>query len=397
MKLDGEMRVQQQGKTEPIRLSAEAVHELSERILVVGKTGLVEKSARFYDKAQAAFTVGGQRNERLLRTDRRLLVAQRQNDQFLLYCPATALTRDELGLTSEHFDTLTLTGLLPGRPVAVGDTWKPTNSVVQALCGFEGLAEQSLGCKLEGVKDNLATVRVTGDVKGIDLGALAKLTIDAVVRYDLTAKCLVELEWKQKDTRDQGPASPAMSVQSTTTLKRQAISLPDTLTDVALVSVPEGFTPPPARTNLEYQEGKKRFGLLHERGWQLVGEADGHTVFRYLERGDFVAQVTITPWAAAEKGKHLTPEEFKAAMGRTPGWEPERELQAGEVPAGEGRWSYRVSALGRLDGVEVMQNFYLVADAEGRQVVLAFTLSPKQAEKLGSHDLALVGSLEIQK
>src|SRR5262249_27244401 len=156
-------------------------------------------------------------------------------------------TSEELSLTSEHFDTLALTGLLPGRAVAVGDTWKLTNSVVQALCSFEGLAEQHLNCKLEGVKDNLATVKIEGDVKGIDLGALVKLTIDATYRYDLTTKHLMELEWQQKDERDQGPASPAMSAQSTTTLKRQTISQPDSLNDVALVSVPEGFTVPAAQ------------------------------------------------------------------------------------------------------------------------------------------------------
>jgi hypothetical protein len=396
MKLTGEMRVQQQGKIEPIRLSAEASHEFPERVLVAGKTGLVEKSARLYEKAQGAFTVGGRRSERQLRTDRRLVVAQRQNDQLLLYCPKAALTREELSLTSEHFDTLTLTGLLPGRAVAVGDTWKPANAVVQALCGFEGLAEHHLGCKLEGVKDNLATVRVAGDAKGIDTGALAKLSIDAVYHYDLAAKRLVDLEWQQKDERDQGPASPAMSVQSTTTLKRQPIAQTESLSDVALVSVPEGFTVPPAQTNLEHQEGKKRFELFHERGWQLVGETEQHTVLRYVDRGDFVAQVTITPWTPAGKGKHLSADEFKEAMSRTPGWEPERELQAGEVPGSDGKWIYRVSAMGRLDGVEVMQNFYLVADALGRQVVLAFTFSPKQAEKLGTHDLSLVGSLEIR-
>src|SRR5262249_39949530 len=155
-------------------------------------------------------TVGGTRSERQLRADRRLIVAQRQNDQLLLYCPKAALTREELSLASEHFDTLTLTGLLPGRAVAVGDTWKPANAVVEALCGFEGLAEHHLNCKLEGVKDNLATVRIAGDAKGIDTGALAKLSIDAVYHFDLTAKRLVDLEWQQKDERDQGPASPAM-------------------------------------------------------------------------------------------------------------------------------------------------------------------------------------------
>ena len=114
-------------------------------------------------------------------------------------------------------------------------------------------------------------------------------------------------------------------------------------------------------------------------------------------RSAFIAQLTVTPWTPAEKGKHLSPEAFKEAMAETPGWVPDKELQAGEVPAEDkdGRWIYRLSALGQMDGVAVLQNFYLVAAPTGEQVVLVFTMAPKQAERLGSRDLAIVGSLEF--
>jgi hypothetical protein len=103
----------------------------------------------------------------------------------------------------------------------------------------------------------------------------------------------------------------------------------------------------------------------------------------------------LTPWTRAEKGKHLSPEEFKQAMAETPGWEQEQELQAGEVPAEGGRWIYRLSALGQLDGAKVMQNFYLVAGPGGQQLVLVFTLTPKRTEQLGTRDLSLAGSIEF--
>jgi hypothetical protein len=114
-----------------------------------------------------------------------------------------------------------------------------------------------------------------------------------------------------------------------------------------------------------------------------------------MERGDFVAQATLSPWTKAEKGKHLSGEEFQEAMDATPGWQPEKVLQTGEVPAEGGRWMYRISALGKLDGSEVMQNFYLIASPEGEQLVIAFTMTPKQAERLGTRDLALAGSIEL--
>jgi hypothetical protein len=45
--------------------------------------------------------------------------------------------------------------------------------------------------------------------------------------------------------------------------------------------------------------------------------------------------------------------------------------------------------------VAVLQNFYLVAAPTGEQVVLTFTLTAKQADKLGARDLSLAGSIEV--
>ena len=64
------------------------------------------------------------------------------------------------------------------------------------------------------------------------------------------------------------------------------------------------------------------------------------------------------------------------------------------MPCEGGRWAYRVSAVGQTDGLKVMQNFYLVAGPEGEQVVLAFTMTPAQAKKLGKKDQALADALQ---
>jgi hypothetical protein len=399
MSLAGELKVNRDGKAVAIKLTAPATHEFPERILKVGDNGLPEKSARVYEKAHAAIGVGDEHSERSLRAERRLMVAQRHQDHYLVYCPAGPLTREELELTSEHFDTLTLTGLLPDRDraVSVGDNWKPSNAVVQALCGFEGLTEHSLVCKLEEAKDNIARVSVTGTATGIELGALIKLRVEASYRFDLGAKHLIGVEWQQTDDRDQGPASPASSVQTTTKLTRAAIEQPECLNNLAVVVIPDRFDPPASMLELDYRDPKGRFALMHGRDWQTVGQTRDHLILRLVDDGDFVAQVTITPWTAAEKGKHLSADAFKEAMQRTPGWEMEQELQAGEVPvpAGDGRWIYRISALGKMDGTDVMQNFYLVAGPGGEQVVLLFTMTPKKATKLGERDLSMAGSLDF--
>src|SRR5262249_52843267 len=136
MTLAGELHIRQNGKIVPIKLEASATHEFPERILVPGAGGLVLKTARFYDKAQAAINAGGEKSERSLRADRRLSVAQRHKEQSSVYSPAGPLTREELDLIAEDFDTLSILGVLPAKPVAVDETWNVPNSVVQALCNF---------------------------------------------------------------------------------------------------------------------------------------------------------------------------------------------------------------------------------------------------------------------
>src|SRR5262249_1183009 len=279
-----------------------------------------------YDTAKATLTVAGDRSERTLRDGRRLLVAHRHKDQVVVYSPVGPLTREELELTGEHLDTLTLAALLPGKAVNVGDTGKAPNARAQTLGAFEGLTSQDLTCKLEAVQGATATVSVTGTANGISLGAVVKLTIRATCRFDLGKQRLVAVEWKQTDEREAGPASPALKLEGTTKLTRAAVEQPKELADVALVTLPEGDEPPEPLLPLVYQDPRGRYTLHFQRDWQLVGETEQHLILRLLDRGDFVAQATVTPWKPARPGGHLAPDEFKQAMARTPGWEPEQEL-----------------------------------------------------------------------
>lgn len=395
MKLFGEMRFRKDSGVFPVKLTASASHTYSERALVV-VGNLVHKSARIYDVARVVIDRGSDHSASDLRSSRKLVVAQRNKDLHTAYSPAGALYRNELELISGHFDTLSIAGLLPGKEVKVGETWKVPTLVAQALCSLEGMTENKIEGKLEKVSGDLATIHFTGTGAGVDAGAMVKLTLEASALFDNKAKKITRVVWKQKSERDQGPISPASTMTIEVTVDRKPIPQPIELSDVALVVVPEGFTPPPGpMTNIEYRDPKGRFALLHTRDWHLTAVTGEHTVLRLMDRGDYIAQVTVTPWTKAKKGEHLAPEAFKNAVRNTSGWRPEKELQSGEVPSTEGKYIYRLSEQGQLDGLPVLQNFFLVAAPTGEQVVLTFTLSPKVADKLGARDLSMAASIEV--
>lgn len=396
MKLTGELRVVKDSKPAALKLSATGEHQFVERFLALDPHGQVEKVARAYESAKAVITLEANRSERSLPPERRLVVAQRHKGEGLIYAPAGPFSPEEFELVNGHFDSLALSGLLPGRAVKIGEPWKVTHEAAQALCFFEGLTGQDLECVLKEAKDGVARVEVHGTASGIDQGALVKVNVRATYRFDVGAGRLVGLEWAQTDERDQGPASPAANVESTVTLIRAAVAQPASLSDVALVSVPEGFDPPTNLVQFHYHHtGKGTFDLLYGREWQIVGRTDEHVVMRLLDRGDFVAQVTVTPWEQAKPGEHVSPQAFREAMAKTPGWEQGDVVDEGELPPESAGWLYRFSVPGRMDGTKVVQNFYLAAGPNGDQIVLAFTMTPAQASKLGTRDLTLVRGLTL--
>lgn len=397
MTLKGELRVSRDGKTTALPISANANHAFVERVLQAKEKGLPEKVARYYGLARSVANVDGHAQARSLRDERKLIVAQRHKEQFLAYSPAGPMTREEVDVASEHFDTLALTGLLPEKDVNVGDSWKLSNEAVQSLCIFEALISHDLTAKLEEIKDGFAAIVIGGKSSGIDAGAMVKLTISAKAKYEILAKRIVHLEWTQKDERDQGPVSPAGTVETTTILKRSPIEQPEQLNDSALEGVPRGFEPPAAMTMVHHADQMNRYDVATNRDWRLVAQTDLHIVLRLVDRGELISQASLTPWTKADPGKHASPDDFKQAMAAAPGWQLEDILEAGEIPADNGRWIYRISARGVMDDVKVVQTFYLIANAQGEQVVATFTMKPGQVAKLGSRDLSLIGTIGFPK
>jgi hypothetical protein len=393
----GNLKVTRDGKPAVVKINAKNEHVFVERVLSADKA-VTRKAARFYQTAAANATVDGDRVQRTLPTDRRLIVAQRTGDALFCYSPQGPLTRPDLEIVSEHFETLHLTGLLPGKEVAVGESWKLDSLVAQSLCLFDGLVSHDLTAKFKEVAAGVAIITLDGTAKGIENGAIANLTVSAAVRFDSSTKHIVGIEWKQKDVRDQGPATPGAELEITTSLKREPLAEPPAeLADAVVAAIPATDDPPATMKNLLQRDPKGRYRLLHAREWHVVGQTDYHLIMRYLDRGDFVAQATITPWDNAGAGKHLSPAEFEKLTQQGTNWKVDQVTDRTEVPTDPDRWVYRVSARGELDGSPVVQNFYIVATASGDQMILTFTMRPGGASRIGTRDLELVNAIDFPK
>lgn len=390
--LAGTLQVVRDGKPISIKLQAKNQHNFVQKVVSTDRTA-VRRVVRLYETAVARATVDGERTERTLAPDHRLILAQRTGESLACFALSGPLTRAELEVAGEHFETLHLIGLLPQKEVAVGASWKIENGPAQSLCLFDGLISTDLTAKFASVSGRSAVITVDGTAKGIENGAFATLAVSARVTFDLDAKRIVHVEWKQRDTREQGPVTPGATVESTTVLKREAVAVePD---ELAKARVPAEDAVPGAIRYLLQREPKGRYQFLHDRDWHVVGQTDHHLVMRLLDRGDFVCQATIAPWKAAAAGKHLSPEEFEKLVAA--GWKMEQVLDRSEVGTDGDRWVYRIAARGELEGVAVAQTFYVVATAAGEQMILTFTMKPANAARLGTRDVAVVNAIDFLK
>ncbi|HKB06260.1 MAG TPA: hypothetical protein VKD90_28960 [Gemmataceae bacterium] len=392
--LSGTLKVARDGKPASIRIGAKNEHAFAERILTVEKR-VARNAARHYATAVSRATVDGNPVVRALPADRRQIVAQRNPDGLFCYSPAGPLTRPDLEVVSEHFETLHLPGVLPGRAVRVGESWKLDSTTAQSLCLFDGLISHELNAQLKDVSGQLASISIDGTARGIENGALAALTVAATVRFDLTQKRIVAVEWKQKDVREAGPATPAAEVETVTVLKREPLAKEPA--ELAAAAFPKAADPPLLVKQLLQRDAKGRYQFLHARDWHVVGQTDHHLVLRLLERGDFVAQVTLTPWQNAGRGKQMAAEEFEQLTSTGTGWKPEQVLDRQQVPTDADRRVYRLTVRGTLDGNPVVQSFYLLATATGDQMILTFTMPPASAPRLGTRDLELVNAIEFAR
>ncbi|HXD87019.1 MAG TPA: hypothetical protein VN641_11025 [Urbifossiella sp.] len=389
LSVHGKLFVSQEGKPQEVALTAKAKHRFVEKTLAAAD-GMPARSIRLFDDATASALVGTDKDDHRLPADRKLFIAARTADGLFCFALAGAVTREELDLVSEHFDPHCLPGLLPGKAVKVGNTWAVGNAAAQAAGLFDSLIKNSLTGKLTDVKDGVATFAITGSMEGIENGAKVTLTIDAVGRFQVATGRIVALTWKQTDDREQGPASPASKLEAVVVLQREKLA--EEPKELAAAPIGE---PSARQTMLHFADSKGRYRFEYPRQWHITGQTDDHLVLRLLDRGEFVAQATITAWKKAEAGQHATVEEFKKAVSESPGWVPERVLEDAEVPLGGGRWLYRLSAEGKMAEQPAVQAFHMLAGPRGDQVAVTIAMKPEKVKALGARGLDLIKAIEF--
>jgi hypothetical protein len=376
--------------THPASVKA-SFHFEERRLLPSGREEAAFRALRRYHEAVSTIRVGGQTSVPALRNSRSQIVARATRQGVSTYSPDGPLTATELEILPFPGDPLLLAALLPGREVSVGETWTPDSWIGPAMAAAEVSLNAKMSCKLESVREGLATLRFEGTIEGATKGATSETRLAGTVTYHLQLATITSAEVTHTEKRSIGPLAPGMELTLTTHLRRAAAATEDAIGDAETASVP--LEPPAEALRVEYPA---QFGvtLACDRDWKIFHQTSQLLILRLLDHGGLIAQCNLAPAPRVQAGGRTPETQFQQDIRRSLG-EQLTEIVAAEELVGFENSIYRVIAAGKVKNVDRLWRYYLITAPDGRQASFVFTLDPADQRRLGNRDLDLVGSLRF--
>ncbi len=329
-----------------------------------------------------------------IRPEVSLLLAERRDvdGPVVVVSSGGPLTRAELELVQGLGDPLALVDLLPGQPVAPGESWRVGDAAALTVSGYDVVTSNDLHAHLESADANQARVRLKGQIKGSALGGAGAITVEGFMTFDRQLARIDRLELNRSEVRQPGPIEAGLDVKSTLVVTRQSAAPPATLADAALAGIRLDISPQRELLRVITPSGKA--SLLHDRHWHILWDDPKLTVLKRLDRGQVVAQCNLMLGPTVGKGRHQDPTQFRDDVRRALKQRFVQFLGGGEVegdPAGGFR--YKVAVEGREGNLGVVWFYYLVASPAGEQLLATFTLAADHAAAFSDQDQEMIGSL----
>lgn len=384
-----------ENKPQTLDLAVSAALSYRERRVVgPGRDAEALRTVRDYEVSSSEITVGGERTPGLKLPDTlKLTVAQGRSYGVDIYSIAGPMTASEMDLVRVPCDSLVLPRLLPGREVAVGETWQPESWVFQTLTSLDASTTSKCTCKLDKVADGVARISVEGEIEGAVDGAETKVTLKGVLDYNLAQQSITAWDFTQTEKRAIGVVSPGLDVTARIRALRGVAKAPGRIGDERVVD--QATAELPQASSLVRFDAPWNLTLLHARDWRLFHQNEKVAIFRLLDQGAFIAQCNLAPIPSAPPGGHTSEKEFEADIRRSLG----DRLKTLEPPARletrDGRYVCRAVAQGAIENRPITWIYYFCADPSGRQVSLLFSCDTAQLERLGTRDRDLVDSLRF--
>lgn len=392
LQVGGEVKLVADAKTKNLPMSVVARLKYDERVLAVDRQSRPVRSVRHYDEAQAAIKVdqGGEKPS-LDPRHRRIVVDKPEKSAAVLYSPSEPLSREELDLVDIPGNTLVIDRLLPPRPVALGESWKLDDQTLADLLSLEAVSWTDVECMLGRAADGIAEVSAAGSVSGAVGGVSTEIELKVKYKYNLEAQRISFFAMLIKEKRSVGHVGPGLDTVAKLLLSTSALPSSDKLTDEAIGQIPQ--QPSSEQSELSYASPSGRFRFDYDRRWYLTTDDPKLAVWRLLDRGELVAQCNMSALSGGKKPVTLA--EFQKDVQQSLGKNFGQFVKASQESSDAGYTVLRVVAHGSVSQLPIAWIYYLIQDANGQGVTVAFTFEQDLESRFAQADRALVSSLRL--
>lgn len=363
-----------------------------ERVLEQSENSIA--SLRFYRDLEGTLTIAKSANKPEIAQARRWICAKLDAEGRAYFSPVEPLEREEHDLVDVPGNPLALNRLSPGKSLKIGETWKHENTVLESILGIDKILEQTaVESKLLEVKDGVAIISLTGGIVGSVLSVKTQIQLQAKYNIDLKSHQVTWIAMGLTEKREVSAAQPGYESTTRIRLATMPIEMVAELDDANAERVK--LDDPLAGKLLTFESSKGGFHFVHDARWHSMIDRPDGSVLRLVDRGDLVAQCTVTDLPKLSPGQRTSLDAFvneiKAKLGKS--------LAAigdtNESTTESGLTLQRVSATASADGVSVSWIYYLAIREDGRRVALMFTHDATMAERFAACDTTIVSSLQL--
>lgn len=349
---------------------------------------------RYYTEGKANIKVDKNGFQNQLRDDFRTMCVSLSDESATMYSPLGPMTRDELELLKLAGEPIAWNALLPTSPVKPGDTWKLADTSLAILLGIEVVTASDVRAKLVSADAKVAMMELEGTVTGAIGGVAAEFDLKAKYNFDLAQKQLSWLALGIKEKRAIGHAEPGYEITSRVRISAEPLRNSPHLADSFLKQFPLELKE--GSTLLTHDSADGAFQLLHDRRWNVMTDNNAAAILRLVDRGDLLAQCNISRLRDMPTDKELTLEAFQKEVTETLKATLQQIVDSDQSTTDNGLRQLRIVASGTVQEVPVQWIYYHLADQEGRNAALVYTMDARYVERFAELDRAMVGSLQLR-
>ncbi len=377
-------------------MSVSAKLQYDQRRLFVQTDGMTDGTplvARYYERAEAVIKVDESGRTPKLADDRRLIVAESSAERPVLYSPDGPLSREQLDLIDVVGDSIYVDRLLPQKAVAKDESWSNDATVMGPLLTLDSVAVCEVKSALESHNASFAKIRLAGIVQGTSDGAATELEVRAVYLFDRRSQRVTRLNLAVRERRSIGGATPGVDAVAKLQISIQPLEKSANLTDEAVAKATAASRD--AERELLYESGPLGVRFKHDRHWFVTSEQRESVTLRRVDRGDLIAQCTLSALPAKSAGRQTSLEQFQKDVTYSLGKSFGEMVSSRQWQNSAGLYCYELVARGFVEEVPVEWHYYLLAPESGERVSAAVTLEKPMVDRIDQADRELIESIEL--